>query len=385
MVRSSLQKWVVGAAVAAISWSLGAPQADAFWHRRGGSCGSSGGGSSGGSSGGNYGSCGGSSGSWGSSGGSSGSWGSSGGYRVRVSYNSCGGSSGSWGSSGGSSGSWGSSGGSWGGSYGSQRTVTVRDVPADAAVTAPAQGGAAPMGTNPMETPAPMTPGTDATPGAIPAPGAPANPAAPGPLDPPGGAGAIPGGTTMFNPAVRSAVLNVRVPVEAKIFVNGRQTTSTGNERRFVSNGLKPGFGYTYELRAEMDRDGRTVTETKEIKLQAGQSANVNFSFSNEEGSPEKVAKESLRTSVTLHVPADAKVFLGGNESKSTGPVREFSTTKLANGQSWDNYTIRVELDRNGQKLSKVETLSLKAGEARDVSIDFDASQVAAVDSNSAR
>jgi uncharacterized protein (TIGR03000 family) len=189
----------------------------------------------------------------------------------------------------------------------------------------------------------------------------------------------------MFNPAVRSAVLNVRVPVEAKIFVNGRQTTSTGNERRFVSNGLKPGYGYTYELRAELDRDGRTVTETKEVKLQAGQSANVSFSFSAEEAPQEKVAKETLRTSVTLHVPADAKVYLGGNESKSTGPVREFSTTRLASGQSWNNYSIRVEIVRDGQKLSKQETLSLKAGESRDVSVEFDAAQVAVADSGSAR
>src|SRR6185295_7382405 len=117
--------------------------------------------------------------------------------------------------------------------------------------------------------------------------------------------------------------------------------------------------------------------ETKEIKLQAGQSANVNFSFSTEENSQEKVAKESLRTSVTLHVPADAKVYLGGNESKSTGPVREFSTTKLADGQSWDNYSVRVEIVRDGKTLSKSEKLSLKAGEARDVSIDFDSAQVA--------
>ena len=52
-------------------------------------------------------------------------------------------------------------------------------------------------------------------------------------------------------------------------------------------------------------------------------------------------------------MPADAKVFLAGNESKSTGANREFVTTKLAAGQSWDNYTVRVELMRNGQTISK--------------------------------
>ncbi len=147
MVRSSLQKWVLGATVAALSWSLGAPQADAFWGRwRGGSCGSSGG----------------SSGSWSSSGGSSGSWGScgsSGGYRVT--YYSCGSSGGSWGSSGGSSGGWGSCGGSWG-SYGG--AVTVRDVPSTTT-----QGETPSTAPSPMGGPMPMQETPGATPGATPA------------------------------------------------------------------------------------------------------------------------------------------------------------------------------------------------------------------------
>ena len=54
-------------------------------------------------------------------------------------------------------------------------------------------------------------------------------------------------------------------------------------------------------------------------------------------------------------MPANAKVFLSGNESKSTGETREFVTTKLGAGQSWDDYTVRVELEQNGQKISKVE------------------------------
>ncbi len=68
-----------------------------------------------------------------------------------------------------------------------------------------------------------------------------------------------------------------------------------------------------------------------------------------------------------------------------TGAIREFSTTRLAKGQSWDNYKIRVVLDRDGQKLSKEQTLSLKAGESRDVSIEFDSAQVAAADAGAAR
>ncbi len=52
-------------------------------------------------------------------------------------------------------------------------------------------------------------------------------------------------------------------------------------------------------------------------------------------------------------------------------------TTKLGAGQSWDDYTVRVELEQNGQKISKVERISLNAGESRELTIDVDAAQVA--------
>ena len=63
--------------------------------------------------------------------------------------------------------------------------------------------------------------------------------------------------------------------------------------------------------------------------------------------------------------------------SASTGTTREFVTTKLAAGQSWDNYTIRVEFERNGQTISKSEKISLAAGDTREVTIDVDGAQVA--------
>ncbi len=52
-------------------------------------------------------------------------------------------------------------------------------------------------------------------------------------------------------------------------------------------------------------------------------------------------------------------------------------TTKLGAGQSWDDYTVRVELEQNGQKISKVERISLNAGESRELTIDVNAAQVA--------
>lgn len=172
-----------------------------------------------------------------------------------------------------------------------------------------------------------------------------------------------------------AVMLSVWVPTDAKIFVNGNTTSSTGSARSYVSRGLQPGASYSYEIRAEVVRDGRTLTETKQVTVVAGQKADLEFGF--EDDGVDNVASEPARTTLTLNVPDDAKVYLSGKETRSTGATREFSTTRLPNGSKWSDYSIRVEIERDGQKLTKEQTVSLASGENRTVSFDFDATQVA--------
>ena len=296
-----------------------AADANAFHHRRWGSCGSSGGW---------YGSCGSSGGSWGSSGGS---WGSSGG--------SWGSSGGSWGSSGGS---WGSSGGSWGSSGGSWGS---------------SGGGSY----------APATPMTPATPAPT-APGA--APAAPAPSPPAPSDTAPPAGNSTYHPTYgperTSALLAVAVPADAKVFVNDRPTSSTGSQREFISRDLAAGAVYNYEVRAEFVRDGKPVSETKSVQLTAGQTANLDFAAA------ATTAAVEARTTLTVHVPADAKLYLADHETQATGEVREFSTNRLPAGSQWATYAVKAVIERDGQPVVREQTISLKAGESRDVTINFD-------------
>ena len=67
-----------------------------------------------------------------------------------------------------------------------------------------------------------------------------------------------------------SAVLTVWVPYEAKVTINGLLTKSTGSKRHFVSYGLRPGYTYKYEVKAEIVREGKIVTEKHTISLTAG-------------------------------------------------------------------------------------------------------------------
>jgi len=184
----------------------------------------------------------------------------------------------------------------------------------------------------------------------------------------------IEGGTLELPPATDSAshrsaaTLAVNVPEAAKIYVNGKLTRSTGAQRQYISRGLTLGQRYTYEVRAELERDGETIEETKFVHLRAGETSELAFSLET------RVAD----TTLTVHVPEDAKITLSGRETAGTGAVRVFSTNKLATGKQWSDYKILVSVERNGQTLTQEKSISLASGDSREVSFLFDALQVAA-------
>ena len=85
----------------------------------------------------------------------------------------------------------------------------------------------------------------------------------------------------------------------------------------------------------------------------------------------------AVKTSLTIHVPADAKITLAGVDTKQSGETRQFATTRLAAGQSWDGYKVVVEMNKNGQTLHEERTIKLIGGEAQELSINFDSTAVA--------
>ena len=132
----------------------------------------------------------------------------------------------------------------------------------------------------------------------------------------------------------------------------------TGASRTYVSKNVEAGKTYTYTVRAEYVRNGETVSETKSMKVPAGHSGHLNFGV-------EQVASVPVKTALILHVPADAKVTLAGAATEAQGEVREFVTTKLPAEATWADYTVRVEVVRDGQTLVQEQKLTLTAGPPR--------------------
>ncbi len=79
----------------------------------------------------------------------------------------------------------------------------------------------------------------------------------------------------------------------------------------------------------------------------------------------------AVKTRLTLHVPAEAKVTLAGVPTKQSGEVRQFTSTRLSPGQVWDDYTVEVTMERNGQTVREERTISLTGGQSQELSIDF--------------
>jgi uncharacterized protein (TIGR03000 family) len=156
-----------------------------------------------------------------------------------------------------------------------------------------------------------------------------------------------------------AALLSVEVPAGAKIFVNGVRTSATGTVRQFVSRGLAQGKRYEFTVRMTVERDGQSSDETKLVSLSAGGRANLSFTDAS-----------APKTSLTLHVPADAKVWLAGNATSSAGATRQFQTTTLAAGQAWKNYEIRVVTVVDGREQVVSKVIDLAAGQTVELSLD---------------
>jgi uncharacterized protein (TIGR03000 family) len=75
------------------------------------------------------------------------------------------------------------------------------------------------------------------------------------------------------------ATVVVNLPADAKLSVDDYLTTSTSTTRVFVSPALTPGKDFTYTLKGEIVRDGKTVVATKQISVRAGVRTNVNLEF----------------------------------------------------------------------------------------------------------
>jgi len=165
----------------------------------------------------------------------------------------------------------------------------------------------------------------------------------------------------------------VAVPENAKLFINGQQSDLTGGLRTFAAKGLADDKQYAYEVKMIVEEAGRPKEQTKTVWLVAGEEQTVSFNAAGTTAvadSDEPADLPQVATNLTLRVPADAKVWIEGHLTASTGAVRNFGTKRLAQGQEWNDYEVRVVTVVAGQEQAVVKKLTLTGGTNTDVTLD---------------
>jgi uncharacterized protein (TIGR03000 family) len=74
-----------------------------------------------------------------------------------------------------------------------------------------------------------------------------------------------------------SAVLAVRVPANAEIWLNDYKTKLTGPAREFISPSLSREMNYRYHVRVRWLENGREVTQEREVPVAPGARTSVRF------------------------------------------------------------------------------------------------------------
>jgi uncharacterized protein (TIGR03000 family) len=75
------------------------------------------------------------------------------------------------------------------------------------------------------------------------------------------------------------ATVVVTLPADAKLRVDDQTTRSTSDRRIFTSPPLDNGKEYYYTLKAEINRDGKPITATKRVTVQAGKETEIKIDF----------------------------------------------------------------------------------------------------------
>jgi len=88
-----------------------------------------------------------------------------------------------------------------------------------------------------------------------------------------------------------------------------------------------------------------------------------------EKAKPEEISMPAP-ANITVHLPAEANLYVDNVLCTLTSAKRSFATPKLQAGQKYF-YTLRVEMTQNGQNVSRSQQVILQAGQ--NVQVNFNA------------
>lgn len=206
--------------------------------------------------------------------------------------------------------------------------------------------------------------------------------------------------------AAQRATVVVRLPADARLYVDQQLLELTSSERTFVTPELPIGRDYAYTFKIEYERGGRTLSESQKVTVTAGKTSTISFddltigaavkpanttanspisAKSIEPNNPVTAAKpktdeatnpfrsQSLTSSpmparISIKLPADTTLYIDGKKNDKSGSIREFTTPPIPFGKEF-SYELKLVKTRNGQPEELTQKIVFQAGET--VTVDF--------------
>jgi uncharacterized protein (TIGR03000 family) len=97
------------------------------------------------------------------------------------------------------------------------------------------------------------------------------------PMQAPAVPGSAPGAGSPPTAAPKAAQLIIEKPADAQIFVDNQPVKSEGLTQSFATPVLEPSQAYYYMVRVEMNRDGKSLSESRRVIVRAGQTLQETF------------------------------------------------------------------------------------------------------------
>jgi uncharacterized protein (TIGR03000 family) len=201
-------------------------------------------------------------------------------------------------------------------------------------------------------------------------------------------------------PDASRGTVTVKMPTDAKLFVEGKPMSVKDGERTFVTPPLPTDREAQYSFKIEFTRDGETLTIAKKVNIRAGKATTVDFNdilSSKTKAKSDRVttalpevtidpktnSKSTARLNdevptvkppvmdhakFTVKLPEGANLFVNGAKNERTELIRLFTTPTLAPGKSYQ-YVMKAEITRNGLPEYQEQKIDFQAGD--NLTIDF--------------
>lgn len=162
-----------------------------------------------------------------------------------------------------------------------------------------------------------------------------------------------------------SATIRVHLPTDARLYFDGEATQSTSSVREFTTPLLREGKTYCYTIVGKVVRDGRTITDRKEVDIRAGQVIEMTLDLP-------RPPRPPAPATLIVRLPADTQLTIDGESMQNGGSVREIESPPLKPGQTY-TYTVVGQVVRDGRIVTARKEVDVRADEVTEVALDLPA------------